>query len=320
MGSSASKSASSGAKTAARHFPSMANIAAQERAAAAAASAARQARAENLERARNNGITTGSQDKKEKEEKGTRWEKEDRTLLSSPKTDYLEKQRKLEEQIAQYDEAIKKSRRDDGGSRPFEDTPSAAEMQFFGNLKTVGQVEIHNPDQVKHHEAEAALKRKLPQKSQAGLGSSFATSSNLPSSAQSAWTSATAESAAYASGATLTSLKLMQLLSSRNQDPSVWTEDKLAEEFEMRKEDVQAVTRYINTYTIVPGKDAKGRESGVWCEDLRGVEVVDKAKELEEAKKAAAAAGTGVGAGSSTSTSKSPSSSSSSSSSSPSSS
>lgn len=55
----------------------------------------------------------------------------------------------------------------------------------------------------------------------------------------------------------------------------------------MRPEDIRAVTRYINTYTIVPGKDAKGRESGVWCEDLRGVTVVDKAKEAEAERRAA---------------------------------
>lgn len=40
----------------------------------------------------------------------------------------------------------------DGESRPAEDTPSAAEMQFFGNLNAIGQVDVANPDQVKHRE------------------------------------------------------------------------------------------------------------------------------------------------------------------------
>ncbi|KAG0089410.1 hypothetical protein BGZ93_009873 [Podila epicladia] len=213
MGSSASKSAASGAKSAARHFPSAANIAAQERAAAAAATAARAAREGAA------GGVGGDFEKKERKEK----------LTSSPKLDYLAEQRKLEEQIAKYDEAIQKSKHHDGESRPYEDTPSAAELEFFGNLKTVGQVQVHNPDQIKHHE----------------------------------------------------------LLQARNQDPSVWTEARLAKEFDMRPEDIRAVTRYINTYTIVPGKDAKGRESGVWCEDLRGVTVVDKAKEAEAERRAA---------------------------------
>ncbi|KAG0027958.1 hypothetical protein BGZ82_008693 [Podila clonocystis] len=267
MGSSASKSVTSGAKSAARHFPSAANIAAQERAAAAAASAARAAR-------ESAGGAGGYERKEEK-------------LTSSPKLDYLAEQRKLEEQIAKYDEAIQKSKHLDGESRPYEDTPSAAELEFFGNLKTVGQVQVNNPDQIKHHEAEQALKRKLPSKTSSKTSSSPSSSSSLPSSQQHHWTSATTESAATAAGATLTSLKLMQLLQARNQDPSVWTEDRLAAEFNMRKEDIRAVTRYINTYTIVPGKDAKGRESGVWCEDLRGVAVVDKAKEAEEERRAA---------------------------------
>ncbi|KAG0334875.1 hypothetical protein BG000_007966 [Podila horticola] len=267
MGSSASKSAASGAKSAARQFPSAANIAAQERAAAAAASAARAAR---------EGAAGGLGDFERKERK--------EKLTSSPKLDYLAEQRKLEEQIAKYDEAIQKSKHLDGESRPYEDTPSAAELEFFGNLKTVGQVKVINPDYVKHREAEQALKRKLPSKNPSPSSSS---SSSLPSSQQYHWTSATTESAATAAGATLTSLKLMQLLQARNQDPSVWTEDRLADKFDMRAEDIRAVTRYINTYTIVPGKDAKGRESGVWCEDLRGVAVVDKAKEAEEERKAA---------------------------------
>ncbi|KAF9335826.1 hypothetical protein BG006_010541 [Podila minutissima] len=269
MGSAASKSAASGAKSAARQFPSAANIAAQERAAAAAASAARAARESAA------GGVGGDFERKERKEK----------LTSSPKLDYLAEQRKLEEQIAKYDEAIQKSKHHDGGSRPYEDTPSAAELEFFGNLKTVGQVQVHNPDQIKHHEAEQALKRKLPSKTPSS--SSTTTSSSLPSSQQPHWTSATTESAATAAGATLTSLKLMQLLQARNQDPSVWTEARLAKEFDMRPEDIRAVTRYINTYTIVPGKDAKGRESGVWCEDLRGVTVVDKAKEAEAERRAA---------------------------------
>lgn len=94
MGSAASKSAASGAKSAARQFPSAANIAAQERAAAAAASAARAARESAA------GGVGGDFERKERKE----------NLTSSPKLDYLAEQRKLEEQIAKYDEAIQKSK------------------------------------------------------------------------------------------------------------------------------------------------------------------------------------------------------------------
>ncbi|KAG0348882.1 hypothetical protein BG004_003833 [Podila humilis] len=305
MGSSASKTASSnGAKSAARHFPSVANIAAQERAAAAAANAARAARessaAQSQFQSNGGGVNNSAAEEFEAKKEQRRREREG--LSSSPKMDYLAEQRKLEEQIAQYDRAIDKQQKKqsrtqqfDGESRPYEDTPSAAEMQFFGNLKTVGQVEVHNPDQIKHHEAEEVLKRKLPSKftsTTSGTPSQSKSTTTPPPQqqdlsqgrgGQTPWTSATTESAAASAGATLSSLKLMQLLQTRNQDPSVYTIDRLAREFDMRKQDIEAVTRYINTYTIVPGKDAKGRETGVWCEDLRGVEVVDRSKEAEEA-------------------------------------
>lgn len=76
----------------------------------------------------------------------------------------------------------------------------------------------------------------------------------------------------------------MQLLQLRNQDPSIWTEDVLAHEFGLKKQDIRSLTQYINTYSILPGKDAKGRESGVWCEDLRGVEVLDKPSVIADAE------------------------------------
>jgi hypothetical protein len=76
----------------------------------------------------------------------------------------------------------------------------------------------------------------------------------------------------------------MQLLQLRNQDPSIWTEDVLAHEFGLKKQDLRSLTQYINTYSILPGKDAKGRESGVWCEDLRGVEVLDKPSVIADAE------------------------------------
>ncbi|KAG0006730.1 hypothetical protein BGZ65_004582 [Modicella reniformis] len=246
MGSSTSKAAS-GARSAARHFPSANAI--QERAANAAATAA--AKSSNVSRV---------------------------TATSSPRQDYLKEQRRLEEELARYD-------RLSGESRPFEDTPSAAELQFFGNLRTIGQVEVPNPDQIKHQEAEEILKRKEPTKP--------ISSKNTPSFAPTLSTSTVSVAAsAFPTrsenlGPTLTSLKLMELFQLRNQDPSVWTVEELSKEFDMKTEDIQALTKYINTYTILPGKDAKGRETGVWCEDLRGVEIQDKpsaVKEAEEAK------------------------------------
>ncbi|KAF9175711.1 hypothetical protein BGX21_000564 [Mortierella sp. AD011] len=248
MGSSASK-ATSGAKSAARHFPS-ANVI-HERAANAAAAATAASK------------TTASKTA---------------AASSSPKQDYLEEQKRLEEELSRYDEQLKKSGKFDGESRPLEDTPSAAELQFFGNLRSIGQVKVPNPDQIKHQEAAEILKHKLPVKpiSSSSNTVTFAQSSPFPPT-----TSNSSET-----GANLTSLKLMQLLQLRNQDPSVWTLDQLSEEFSMKKEDIQAVTRYINTYTIVPGKDAKGRESGVWCEDLRGVEILERPSSLKDGSEA----------------------------------
>ncbi|KAF8948029.1 hypothetical protein BGZ47_006892 [Haplosporangium gracile] len=272
MGNSASKS-NAGAKSAARHFPS-AKSAMQEKAATAAAAAAASTKL-NATAASTAFKATGA------------------GAGSSPKQDYLEQQRKLEEKIARYDEEIKKSGKLDGESRPLEDTPSAAEMQFFGNLNAIGQVDVANPDQVKHREAEAILKRKLPSKTPSSSSSSSSYSSgsnnNTPATfAQSsglyAQTSASTAAAAAQSGSNLTSLKLMQLLQLRNQDPSIWTEDVLAHEFGLKKQDIRSLTQYINTYSILPGKDAKGRESGVWCEDLRGIEVLDKPSSIADAE------------------------------------
>ncbi|KAF9136389.1 hypothetical protein BG015_003160 [Linnemannia schmuckeri] len=271
MGNSASKS-NAGAKSAVRHFPS-AKSAMQEKAAAAAAAAAASTKL-NATAASTAFKTAGA---------GAR-------AGSSPKQDYLEQQRKLEEEIARYDEEIKKSGKLDGESRPLEDTPSAAEMQFFGNLNAIGQVDVANPDQVKHREAEAILKRKLPSKTPSSSSSSSynSGSSTAATFAQSsglyAQTTASTAAAAAQSGSNLTSLKLMQLLQLRNQDPSIWTEDVLAHEFGLKKQDIRSLTQYINTYSILPGKDAKGRESGVWCEDLRGVEVLDKPSSIADAE------------------------------------
>ena len=91
MGNSASKSNAS-AKSAARHFPS-AKSAMQEKAAAAAAAAAASTKMNAIATstaskvAGAGGVSGGS----------------------SPKQDYLEQQRRLEEEIARYDEEIKKS-------------------------------------------------------------------------------------------------------------------------------------------------------------------------------------------------------------------
>ncbi|KAF9351786.1 hypothetical protein BGX26_010256 [Mortierella sp. AD094] len=242
MGSSASK-ATSGAKTAARHFPS-ANVI-HERAANATAAAATKATTSKTAAA-----------------------------SSSPKQDYLEEQKRLEEELSRYDEQLRKAGKLDGESRPLEDTPSAAELQFFGNLRSIGQVKVPSPDQVKHYEAVEILKRKLPAKPISSSSNTIPFAQSSPFSPPTAIAPTTSNSSD--TGPNLTSLKLMRLLQLRNQDPSVWTLDQLSEEFSMKKGDIQALTKYINTYTILPGKDAKGRESGVWCEDLRGVEILDK--------------------------------------------
>ncbi|KAG0053910.1 hypothetical protein BGZ83_000223 [Gryganskiella cystojenkinii] len=276
MGNSASKTAASGAKSAARHFPSAASI--QERTGSATAVAAANAsKTPNVAHATN-------------------------ATSSSPKQDYLEQQRRLEEELAKYDQELGKinSNNDkiDGESRPLEDTPSAAELQFFGNLRTIGQVKVDDPDQIKHHEAEAILKRKLPAKS---TGGSNINSSNSIGTFTPLTSSATARSAA-STGSTLTSLKLMNILQLRNRDPSVWTEERLSEEFDIKRQDLKAITKYINTYTIIPGKDAKGREAGVWCEDIRGVEILEKPSSVTEAEEAAGVKPTSASSSSSSST------------------
>ncbi|KAG0208871.1 hypothetical protein BGX28_000270 [Mortierella sp. GBA30] len=258
MGSSTSKA--TGAKAAARHFPSANVIHERAKAAGGAATAA-------SARAGGPGVTT-----------------------NSPKQDYLDQQKRLEEELAKYDEELKKYGKLDGESRPVEDTPSAAELQFFGNLKTLGQVQVPNPDQIKHQEAEQILKRKLPSKSSTSTPVFAQSSPTITTKSSNAQAEAQAAAAAINAGTNLTSLKLMQLLQLRNKDPSLWTEDRLAEEFDLKKQDLQALTRYINTYTIIPGKDTKGRESGVWCEDLRGVEVLEKPSAVIEAEAEAAAA------------------------------
>ncbi|KAG0376535.1 hypothetical protein BGX24_007608 [Mortierella sp. AD032] len=275
MGNSTSKSSavSSGAKSAARHFPS-AKSAMQEKAAAAAAASVAKMNATAASGTTRTGAGVTS---------------------SSPKQDYLEQQRRLEEEIARYDQEIKASGKLDGESRPLEDTPSAAEMQFFGNLNTIGQVDVSNPDQVKHREAEAILKRKLPSKnppsSYASGSNNNASSTFAQSSGLYAQTSASTAAAAAQSGSNLTSLKLMQLLQLRNQDPSIWTEDRLSREFGLKTQDIRSLTQYINTYSILPGKDAKGREAGVWCEDLRGVQVLDKPSSIADAEAEAGVGG-----------------------------
>ncbi|ORZ11277.1 hypothetical protein BCR41DRAFT_110412 [Lobosporangium transversale] len=100
----------------------------------------------------------------------------------------------------------------------------------------------------------------------------------------------------------------MELLQLRNHDPSVWTVDRLSEEFGMKREDIQALTKYVNTYTIIPGKDAKGRESGVWCEDLRGVQVLERASAMQKDTKNGGESASAAAASTSASSSSSPSS------------
>jgi endonuclease/exonuclease/phosphatase (EEP) superfamily protein YafD len=84
MGNSSSKTAASGAKSAARHFPSAASI--QERTGSAAAATALHANAT----AKANAV---------------------HPTTSSPKQDYLAQQRQLEEEIARYDQELSKSDR-----------------------------------------------------------------------------------------------------------------------------------------------------------------------------------------------------------------
>ncbi|KAI1315813.1 hypothetical protein EDD11_000308 [Mortierella claussenii] len=263
MGNSASK-ATSNAKTATRHFPSAANVI-QERATNATAMAAAAAAAATTTAAATTSRTTATANK----------------ISSSPKQDYLNDQKRLEEELARYDEQLKKSGKLDGESRPLEDTPSAAELQFFGNLRSIGQVKVANPDEIKHHEAEQILKRKLPAKPISSSSGTIAFAQSLPlepSSTTSFTTPSTMSTLdpSTSSRVGLTSLKLMELLQLRNHDPSVWTMAQLSEEYGLRKEDVQTLMKYVNTYAILPGKDAKGRETGVWCEDLRGVVVLEK--------------------------------------------
>jgi uncharacterized FlaG/YvyC family protein len=81
MGSSASKATTSSAKTAARHFPSASGI--QERAAMAATSKAANA--------------------------ATKAAAATATTTRSPKQEYLDEQRRLEEELARYDEQLQKS-------------------------------------------------------------------------------------------------------------------------------------------------------------------------------------------------------------------
>jgi len=109
-------------------------------------------------------------------------------------------------------------------------------------------------------------------------------------------------------GSNLTSLKLMELLQLRNQDPSMWPVQALSNEFGIKPEDVRVLTKYVNTYSIIPGKDAKGRETGVWCEDLRGVEVQDKPSVVKEAEEARATQSSSATSSSSSSQSSPPSS------------
>jgi len=82
MGSSASKSATSGAKSAARHFPTAASL--QERAGTATATSVHANAKANANAAH-------------------------ASINSSPKLDYLAQQRQLEEEIARYDQEIGKS-------------------------------------------------------------------------------------------------------------------------------------------------------------------------------------------------------------------
>jgi len=132
------------------------------------------------------------------------------------------------------------------------------------------------------------LKRKLPSKSTSS-GSNSNNRTYIPSStgAFTPFSSSSTVQSAASTGSTLTSLKLMNILQLRNRDPSVWTLDRISEDFGIKKQDLKALTQYINTYTILPGKDAKGREAGVWCEDIRGVEILERPSVVTEAEEAA---------------------------------
>ncbi|KAF9431354.1 hypothetical protein BGZ76_000423 [Entomortierella beljakovae] len=253
MGSSASK-ATSGAKTAARHFPSATAI--HEKTANSALKS-------SFKKVTTEGAGAAA------------------AVTSSPKEDYLKEQKRLEEELARYDEELKKSGKLDGESRPLEDTPSAAELQFFGNLRSIGQVQVPSPDQVKHHEAEEILKRKLPVKPISSSYNNAVFTQSTPSTISKATSGSTGTTKnVMEEGSGLTPLELMNMLQLRNQDPSVWTVDSLSAEFGVKKQDIEALTKYVNTYTILPGKDAKGRETGVWCEDIRGVNILEKPSSL----------------------------------------
>ncbi|KAG0237008.1 hypothetical protein BGW41_000300 [Actinomortierella wolfii] len=206
-----------------------------------------------------------------------------KTSSSSP-VDYSSKaqEEQLMHDLEKYSAALKDAQKKlgqeyDGSTRPIEDRP---DMRYFGNLQRIGQVDINNPDYIKHREAQEILKRKLPSKS---TSSGINETPNLMKSATHT------DVAPAPSSGSLTPLKLMQLLQLRNKDPSLWTEEALLNEFHLQRDDLRLITKYINTYTILPGKDAKGRETGVWCEDLRGVEVSTTKEELEKERRRLAA-------------------------------
>ncbi|KAF9160225.1 hypothetical protein DFQ26_005769 [Actinomortierella ambigua] len=197
------------------------------------------------------------------------------TRSTSPVDYSSQKDERLLDDLEKYSEALKDAQKKlgqdyDGSARPIEDRP---DTRYFGNLQRIGQVDINNPDYIKHREAQEILKRKLPSKS---------TSSGINETPTLANAATHIGVAPAPSSGSLTPLKLMQLLQLRNKDPSLWTEEALQREFHLQRDDLGMITKYINTYTILPGKDAKGRETGVWCEDLRGVEVSTVKEELEK--------------------------------------
>ncbi|KAF9971051.1 hypothetical protein BGZ73_006068 [Actinomortierella ambigua] len=263
----AAAAAPSSATGGARHFPSAKVV--QDK----AATAARETREKQSLRE-----IADEEERREHGESTARYSDASPTDTSSP-VDYApKKDGQLLDDLERYSEALKDAQKKlgqdyDGSKRPLEDRP---DTRYFGNLQRIGQVDVDNPDYIKHRQAQEILKRKLPSKS---------TSSGINETSTLANAATHTGVAPVPSSGSLTPLKLMQLLQLRNKDPSLWTEEALQREFHLQRDDLRVITRYINTYTILPGKDAKGRETGVWCEDLRGVEVSTAKEELEKERR-----------------------------------
>ena len=53
----------------------------------------------------------------------------------------------------------------------------------------------------------------------------------------------------------ITPVKLSELFARRLQDPDTWTEEKLAEHYQLDKEALSAVLKYFSDYAVVKKKD-----------------------------------------------------------------